>query len=146
MKPAANGQKCIIPFIDNNQEYYHCTNFGTSCLTLNGMSKCFDGKFFYSKSGALNTPYVNELTLPTINLPTANSDFVARFYLLVYCNNPDCFKAGDKIMLRIVDGENLNEDLIINSYLIEDFAYERRWMPYEIRFKSVSTKINVMRI
>ena len=141
--PAANGEYCQIPFTEAGTEYYHCRNFGADCKTSSGaLSKCIVGSFHYAKPGTKLEPYTIEFLFPTITLAVPGN-YLAKFYILMYCNKAGCEDAQDFISITINDASNGNATLVYKEYLLKDLEMEKKWIQYEVKFKASTDKINV---
>ena len=139
----ANGEFCQIPFTDAGNEYYHCKAAANECRTTSGsLSKCADGKFHYAKAGSTRNAYIAEYLFPVITLPEPG-DYLARFYIMMLCNQEGCEQAQDFISLSVNDAVNGNANIVYKEYMLKDLEMEKKWIQYEVKFKSPSKDIKV---
>ena len=69
--------------------------------------------------------------------------YLAKFYVLMFCNKEGCEDAQDFISFTINDASNGNATLVYKEYLLEDLEMEKKWIKYEVKFKASTDKINV---
>lgn len=141
-KPAANGEVCVIPFTENNVEYYHCTSLFVECQTTSGeMSKCATGKFLYVRTPANYAAYSATASFPLIK-NTYKGPIMLRVYALAFCRNKEeCAVADDTMTLTI---EKLDGAFSLShSYPYSSFEFERRWLKFELTYVSQGLDITV---
>ena len=133
-KPAFNGEKCVIPFLHENIQHYHCTDRFFECLTESGKwSRCTLGNFFFARSSLILDEYMASMTFPSIQLPEDSHHYEIRFYNLFSCGF-GCSVALDEMSVRIRDTDT-NELILSKSYMQNDFKMENRWIKRELRFE-----------
>jgi hypothetical protein len=98
------------------------------------------GKFYYAKSSEKEFTY--EFLFPNINI-TETGDFIARFYLLMFCNVASCDGMQDTITVVIKDEIDNSQELARKEYFLEDLEFDKQWIQKELKFKTLSDKINV---
>ena len=141
--PAANGEFCQIPFTEANVEYYHCRSVGSDCRTTNGaFAKCAAGLFHFAKAGSKLEPFIAEFPFTTITLP-APGDYLARFYILMFCNKEGCEEAQDFISFSVNDANNDNQNLVYKEYTLKDLEMEKKWIQVQVMFRASTDRVNV---
>ena len=117
---------------------------GSDCKTTSGaFSKCSAGSFHYAKAGAAKPePFTAEFLLPTITLP-APGDYLAKFYILMYCNKEGCDEAQDFISLSVSDANNENQNVAFKEYTLKELEMEKKWIQVQMMFRAPSDRINV---
>ena len=124
-------------------EYYHCRTNANECQTTSGaFAKCANGNFHYSRSVTKFDPYVVEFLFPTITIQDPG-DYLAKFYILMFCNKEGCEDAQDYISVTVNDANKGNATVLYKEYKLKDLEMEKKWIQREVKFKAETEKINV---